>query len=112
MESMHERFSFRSKEELLGKAKDLGYELPYSDDVSVLFTPLEVGKFTVPNRLVVQPMEGYDSDSQGAPSGLTARRYMRYASGGSGIIWFEAVAVSPEGRSNPGQLWINSRSIS
>lgn len=110
MVSMHERFSFRSKDGLLDKARKLGFDLPYSDDVSPLFTPLSIGNFIVPNRLVVQPMEGYDSLPQGGPSDLTRRRYMRYAEGGSGMIWFEAVAVSPEGRSNPGQLWINERS--
>jgi 2,4-dienoyl-CoA reductase-like NADH-dependent reductase (Old Yellow Enzyme family) len=52
-------------------------------------------------------MEGYDSSADGSPSHLTKRRYIRYAEGGSGIIWFEAVAVTPEGRSNPNQLWIH-----
>ena len=42
---------------------------------------------------------------------LTARRYLRYAEGGSGIIWFEAVAVSPDGRSNPNQLWLHKENV-
>jgi 2,4-dienoyl-CoA reductase-like NADH-dependent reductase (Old Yellow Enzyme family) len=52
-------------------------------------------------------MEGYDSENDGSPSELSKRRYLRYASGGSGIIWYEAVSVLHEGRSNPHQLWIN-----
>jgi 2,4-dienoyl-CoA reductase-like NADH-dependent reductase (Old Yellow Enzyme family) len=63
--------------------------------------------FSVANRLVVQPMEGYDSENDGSPSELSKRRYLRYASGGSGIIWHEAVSVQHEGRSNPHQLWIH-----
>ena len=55
-------------------------------------------------------MEGYDSDSEGAPTELTERRYLRYSAGASGVIWFEAVSVNHEGRSNPRQLWINSKS--
>lgn len=104
---MHERFSFKSRDELLNKSRELGYELPYNNDVSPLFASLRVENFIIPNRLVVQPMEGYDSLPGGGPSALTRRRYLRYAGGGSGTIWFEATAVSPEGRSNPGQLWIN-----
>jgi 2,4-dienoyl-CoA reductase (NADPH2) len=104
---MHERFRFRNKYEIIEKAKDLGFELPFSDDISPLLTPVLFEKFIIPNRLVVQPMEGYDSEADGSPSSLTKRRYLRYANGGSGIIWYEAVAVSPDARSNPNQLWIN-----
>jgi len=104
---MHGRFRFSDKNELLGKAAELGFELPFSDDISPLLQPLDISGFHIPNRLVVQPMEGYDSDSNGAPSDLTIRRYLRYANGGSGVIWIEAVAVSSEGRSNPNQLWIH-----
>jgi 2,4-dienoyl-CoA reductase (NADPH2) len=104
---MHERFRFNNKDEIVGKASALGFELPFSDDISPLLTPVLVEKFTIPNRLVVQPMEAYDSEADGSPSALTKRRYLRYAHGGSGIIWYEAVAVSPDGRSNPNQLWIN-----
>jgi 2,4-dienoyl-CoA reductase (NADPH2) len=104
---MHERFSYKNKEELLKKALDLGFELPFNDDISPLLAPETFEGFFVSNRLVVQPMEGYDSESDGSPSELTKRRYLRYAAGGSGIIWYEAVAVSSFGRSNPNQLWIN-----
>jgi len=104
---MHERFRYKSKDDIILTAKSLGFELPYSDDVSPLFLKASIEGFTLPNRLVVQPMEGYDSDSNGSPTELTMRRYMRYAGGGSGMIWYEAVSVSSGGRSNPGQLWIN-----
>ena len=59
--------------------------------------------------MAVQPMEGYDSENDGSPSDLTKRRYLRYGSGGSGIIWYEAVSVVHEGRSNPHQLWIHKK---
>jgi 2,4-dienoyl-CoA reductase-like NADH-dependent reductase (Old Yellow Enzyme family) len=104
---MHERFRFKSKDELLKKAADLGLSLPFTDDISPLFQHVDVERFNVQNSLVVQPMEGYDSEADGSPSDLTVRRYLRYAAGGSGIIWYEAVAVTPEGRSNPRQLWIS-----
>ena len=56
-------------------------------------------------------MEGFDADDQGRPQKLTFRRYERYAAGGCGIIWFEATAVVPEGRSNPGQLHISDSTV-
>jgi len=104
---MHERFRYKNGEELIKKAREIGYQLPYIDDLSPLFDQFLLEGFSIFNRFVVQPMEGYDSEAGGSPSSLTRRRYLRYAEGGSGIIWFEAVAVSPDGRSNPGQLWIN-----
>lgn len=108
---MHEKFRFKRSEELIVKAAELGFELPWSDDVSVLFEPVSIDDHAAGNRIVVQPMEGYDSTPDGSPSDLTRRRYLRYAEGGSGMIWFEAVAVSHDGRSNPAQLWINERNL-
>jgi len=104
---MHERFRYKTKEELLKKAKDLDLNLPFSDDISPWLDTASFDGFSIPNRLVVQPMEGYDSEPDGSPSDLTKRRYLRYAAGRSGIIWYEAVSVSHDGRSNPRQLWIN-----
>jgi 2,4-dienoyl-CoA reductase (NADPH2) len=104
---MHERFKYRTKDDLIQKAKELGFDLPFSDDINPLLDPVSVADFQISNRLVVQPMEGYDSENNGAPGEFTERRYLRYASGGSGIIWCEAVSVTESGRSNPHQLWIN-----
>lgn len=108
---MHERFKFKNKDELIHKSKQLGLDLPFSDDISSLLEPVSLEGHLIPNRLVVQPMEGYDSEADGSPSYLTRRRYLRYAEGGSGIIWFEAVSVVPEGRSNPRQLWLHQDNI-
>ena len=106
---MHERFKYKTRQDIIQKAADLGFDLPYSDDITPLFQPLKLAGLSVANRLAVQPMEGYDSENDGSPSGLSKRRYLRYASGGSGIIWYEAVSVMHEGRSNPHQLWIHKK---
>ena len=107
---MHERFRYRTGEELRRKAVELKQQLPWSDDLSSLFLPFDHSGSGIANRLVVQPMEAHDSENDGSPSELTGRRYKRYASGGSGIIWYEAVSVVREGRSGPRQLWINNKS--
>jgi 2,4-dienoyl-CoA reductase-like NADH-dependent reductase (Old Yellow Enzyme family) len=106
---MHERFRYRNSDDLIRKAVELGYELPYSEDISPLFSPIDLCGFTLANRFVVQPMEGYDSGPDGSPTELTARRYLRYARGGSSVIWSEAVSVSADGRSNPRQLWLHDK---
>lgn len=106
---MHERFRYRTRDELIRKALELGFGLPFSDDLSPLFRPLMLGEITLSNRFVVQPMEGYDSEREGSPSVLSKRRYLRYASGGGSTIWYEAVSVNRDGRSNPHQLWIHSK---
>ena len=72
--------------------------------LSALASPLALGTKNAHNRIVYQPMEGCDSDDFGRPSELTERRYSRFAEGGPGIIWFEAVSLSINGRSSPHQL--------
>ncbi len=106
---VHERFRFRDRAALEKKIARFGLEIPLADDLRPLFSPLTVGERTVPNRLVTLPMEGADADPDGAPTELTLRRYLRFARGGCGLIWFEAAAVRPEGRSNPRQLMVSER---
>ena len=109
--SGHHRFNYHSPAALQQDAAELGIELPWSDDLSILGDATEIAGLTVPNRFVVHPMEGFDSDEQGAPGQLCARRYCRYAEGGTGLIWFEATAVLWEARSNPGQLWLHDGNV-
>ncbi len=93
-------------------AEDLGISLPWSDDFRPLLEPIKYGNATIPNHFAVQPMEGFDSELNGAPGDLTFRRYIRYAEGGSGMIWFEATSVNEAGRSNPHQLMITKNTVS
>lgn len=65
----------------------------------------------VHNRVLFQPMEGCDGTADGAVDELTRRRYLRFAEGSPGIIWFEATAVCNEGRANPHQLYINEKTV-
>ncbi|NLG84633.1 MAG: NADH:flavin oxidoreductase [Firmicutes bacterium] len=104
---MHQRFHYRTLEELQEELARLGLELPFDRDFSILGEPLQIGRWRAPNRFVVQPMEGFDAGPDGSPGELTFRRYRRYAVGGSGLIWFEATAVMAEARSNPHQLFIH-----
>jgi len=88
----------------------LGVSVNAMEDVSILAEPVELDGLVIPNSLAVHPMEGCDGDAQGRPDKLTVRRYERFAAGGAGLIWAEAIAVLHEARANPRQLWLHEGS--
>ena len=57
-------------------------------------------------------MEGCDCNEDGSPSELTVEKYLKAARSGAGVIWFEANAVCPEGRTNPRQLMLTEDNLS
>lgn len=100
----HERFRFRSLEDLVAKASELGLTVPEDGDLSPLARRVQIGSRWTPNALAIHPMEGCDGTLEGKPDDLTIRRYLRFARGGAGLLWFEATAIVQEGRANPRQL--------
>lgn len=107
----HERFRFKDASSLRRKAAELGIDLPFTEDISPLLEPIEIAGRTVANRITIHPMEGCDGLADGSPNELTFRRYRRFASGGAGLVWFEATAVVHEGRANPRQLCIREDNV-
>ena len=96
-----------TKEALDALCREANVTLPYAEDTSILKTPVTVQGRVIPNRIAYQAMEGCDGTPGGLPDTLTRRRYLRFARGGAGIIWFEATAVMKEGRANPRQLYMD-----
>ncbi len=80
-------------------------------DVSILAKPVRGRNFVLKNALAVQPMEGCDGTAGGAPGDLTYRRYERFAKGGAGLLWAEAISVVPEARANPRQLMLTPENV-
>lgn len=74
-------------------------------------TSIQVGMTEFCNRVVLQPMEGCDCNTDGSPSELTVQKYIRAASSGAGLIWFEANAICPEGRTNPRQMMLTKENL-
>lgn len=107
----HERFHYKSLEEVEQKASELGLTLPFAENTKILAEPLKVRNITFPNRLGIAPMEGADSTPEGAPSDYTVRRYVNEAIGGSSVIWFEAISIVEEGRSSKTQLLLNQDTL-
>ena len=109
--STHRRFDYHSTADLQTDLTAFNLELPVSGSLSSLAEPVAIGTGTAANRIAVQPMEGCDGTDDGSPGPLTLRRYQRFASGGSGLLWVEANAVVAEGRANPHQLWLHSDNV-
>lgn len=107
--SAHEQFAFKSLDELRHRIAELDVNLRLADDVSALSRPVRVGHLLAPNAIAVLPMEGCDSERDGSPSDLLRRRYLRFASGGAGLLWWEANAVVEEGRANPLQMMLTDQ---
>ena len=105
----HETFSYDTLDSIKAKFNEIGACPAVSEHTEVLWDEVSVGTQTLKNRFVIQPMEGCDGTIEGAPDTLTKRRYKRFAESGAGLIWFEAVAVTPEGRANPRQLCLTEQ---
>lgn len=88
-----------------------GIDLPCQEDVSALKQSVRIGDRDIPNRLAIHPCEGFDGFTDGKPSPRIFRRYGRYARGGAGMIWFEAISVCEDGICNPHQLIINDDNL-
>ena len=102
-------FHYKTLDEVKEQAQKLGVQLPFAENTDVLCQPLTLPGHTLPNRMAIHPMEGCDGTPDGKPDRQTLLRYDRFARSGAGLIWLEAVAVCPEGRANPRQLWINEQ---
>ena len=103
----HDSFKMKTLNELEKEALCMNLEVPISSDVNSLTNKVYVGDRIVPNSLAIHPMEGCDGTLNGEPGELTFRRYRRFASGGAGLIWFEASAIENDGRANPRQLLLS-----
>ncbi len=67
---------------------------PSADDV--LFRPLQLGDFVLPNRVVMAPLTRARADRDGVPPSMSAEYYGQRAT--AGLVITEATQVCPEGR--------------
>ena len=68
---------------------------------SALFTPIQIGKLELPNRIIVAPMCQY-SAIDGSMTDWHLTHLGQIAMAGPGLIIIEATGVEPEGRITPG----------
>jgi 2,4-dienoyl-CoA reductase-like NADH-dependent reductase (Old Yellow Enzyme family) len=102
----------RTVDQLRQHLDSLGVMLPVDETVesgtaSPLAQSIDRHRLRIGNRFCILPMEGWDGTEDGRPSDLTRRRWGRFGASGAKLIWGgEAVAVVPEGRANPNQLYM------
>ncbi|MFX0074462.1 MAG: flavin oxidoreductase/NADH oxidase [Candidatus Hermodarchaeota archaeon] len=106
-----EAFKYKTLEDLKNELNRLSIPLKISANTENLNETIQSKSIIIPNRLSIQPMEGFDATIKGTPSELTFRRYKRYAEGGVGLIWFEATAISEFCRSNDHQLVLSEANL-
>ena len=101
--------SIESIRSLIRREKvDIGLE----NDISILKNSLDAGELFFPNRLAIQPLEFADADTEGAPTSSTIERYIKYAEGCAGLIWFEATSIEfPDARTHGSMLLINRQNL-
>ena len=109
--------AFKTPHQFQQRLHDLKLDLPFDETLEVgAQAPLDqphnsvCGK--IGNRWCILPMEGWDGTTDGRPTDLTRRRWKNFGLSGAKLIWGgEAVAVRPDGRANPNQLLINSKTV-
>ncbi len=74
---------------------------------NILWSPLQIGGLTSKNRFAVLPMECADAAEGGHLSQDMQMRYDRYAEGGAGLVFLEAVTLQHETRSRDRQLLLD-----
>ena len=108
---MAEKFSYKTEDDLKSAISSMGLKIRLSDDLSSLSKPLIINGRRAENRFAILPMEGCDSELDGSPSFLVSRRYLRFFTGGAGLVWWEANAVVEEGRANEHQMMITDSNL-
>lgn len=102
----HATFCYQSKEELLADFRSKQIPLGFCEETAPLGMPLSVNGVQIKNRILSQPIEGFDAEPDGSPSNRSIKRYCTLSENAIGTIWFESISVCKDGRSNPYQLWI------
>ena len=75
--------------------------------MSLLFSPISLGPFEVPNRIAIAPMCQYSADD-GCASVWHLQQIMQYAMSGAGLVILEATGVERRGRISHGCLGLYS----
>lgn len=70
---------------------------------SQLFSPVSLGRLSLPNRIVIPPMCQY-SACDGQATDWHLMHYGAFSHSGAGLLIMEATAVTPEGRISPDDL--------
>ncbi|HSA97126.1 MAG TPA: NADH:flavin oxidoreductase [Acidobacteriota bacterium] len=74
--------------------------------MSILFTPIEIGALTVPNRFVRSATHDYMADDAGFVTDASVALFNRLAEGEVGLIITGHANVQPSGKASPRQIGV------
>ncbi|MCB8820829.1 bifunctional salicylyl-CoA 5-hydroxylase/oxidoreductase [Microvirga rosea] len=77
--------------------RQAGFDVSIEKPIAPMFQPMRLRDMTIPNRVVVSPMDMY-SAVDGVPGDWHLVHYGSRATGGAGLIFTEMTCVSPEAR--------------
>ncbi len=80
-------------------------------DLDTLFSPAAIGRREAPNRLVAQAMEINSGEAGGAVGGNIINRYDDLARGNWGIVFVEAISVTPESLARRNGLVLSAENL-
>lgn len=115
--------TFKSSTEFRSYLKEIGADFDLIDNArsgadSAFATPYDyTSKITgktrrFMNRWAILPMEGWDCLSDGAPSEMARRRWLRNAESGCSVFFgCEAVAVMPSAKANGRQMTLTKETV-
>ena len=83
------------------RTRAAGFEVDPTNPPPPIFHPIRLRGLTLPNRLVVSPMDTY-SAVDGVPQDFHLVHYGARAMGGAGLVYTEMTCTSAEGRITPG----------
>ncbi|MFC6051823.1 oxidoreductase [Acinetobacter sp. Ac_877] len=66
--------------------------------MSLLFQPIQFGKLSLSNKIIIAPMCQYSANNNGEVTFWHEQQWAKYALSGAGLTIIEATAVQPEGR--------------
>lgn len=68
------------------------------DEQPLLFTPIQLRKLNLANRIMISPMCTYQAKEDGKALDIHFAHYAQFSLGGAGLIMLEATAVQQKGR--------------
>jgi NADPH2 dehydrogenase len=102
--------SIKTVSQLRACLAELNLDLPVADNLlsaeqgSALGRAMLIGKHCIGNRWCINPMEGWDANTDGSPTEKVVGRWRKFGISGAKFVWGgEAAAVLPNGRANPNQ---------
>jgi len=103
--------NYKTADEFREDVSRLGLNIPVSDDISVLLEPYKIGSFTLPNRIVFNPVEFHTATQGGMPTERSFEKYRQLSAGGFGTLWLEATAISNSCKSSETQFVMSDENL-